>query len=305
MKLASFPKCFMDELVLERTMSVFDWIEMAADLPIDGLELHGGFLETLDEAYLTKVESALQRHHLEMPMFCHSPDFTKWGADERREEVAREKRKIDVTARLGGRFCRVLSGQRRPGVMKEVGVQWVVECIRELLDCAAEKGVVLAIENHYKDNYWEFPEFAQNSDVFLEIVNRIDSPWFGVQYDPSNAIVAGEDPIELLEKVKSRVVTMHASDRFLKLGHYFRENIDSRVFFKSTDSTIFRRSCSTSSSPVRRSTSLASFILAFFANQRGLSGITRSIIKNGTASTAPAPSFQRHSRLPNPISPMT
>jgi sugar phosphate isomerase/epimerase len=54
-------------------------------------------------------------------------------------------------------------------------------------------------------------------------VNQIDSPWFGVQFDPSNAILAGEDPVELLETVKHRVVTMHASDRHLKPGHTIEE----------------------------------------------------------------------------------
>ena len=41
---------------------------------------------------------------------------------------------------------------------------------------------------------------------------------FGVQYDFSYAIFAGDDPIALLEKVKDRVVSMHASDRHLKQG---------------------------------------------------------------------------------------
>jgi sugar phosphate isomerase/epimerase len=213
----------VDQLVVERTMSVFDWIGTAAGLPVDGLELYDGFLESLDEAYLTKVRRALERRRFEMPMLCCSPDFTKPGADERREEVEREKRMIDVTARLGGRFCRVLSGQRRPEVSRGQGVRWAVESIRQLLDHAADKNVVLAIENHYKDNYWKYPEFAQKRDVFLEIVNQIESPWFGVQYDPSNALVAGEDTIELLEQVKHRVVTMHASDRLLKPGHTLEE----------------------------------------------------------------------------------
>jgi len=55
-------------------------------------------------------------------------------------------------------------------------------------------------------------------DIFSEIVDRIDSPWFGVNYDPSNALLAGDDPLILLDRVKDRVVTMHASDRYLKSG---------------------------------------------------------------------------------------
>ena len=54
--------------------------------------------------------------------------------------------------------------------------------------------------------------------VGTQIVERIDSPWFGVNYDPSNAIVAGEDPLAVLQAVKRRVVTMHASDRYLTGG---------------------------------------------------------------------------------------
>jgi sugar phosphate isomerase/epimerase len=55
---------------------------------------------------------------------------------------------------------------------------------------------------------------------FLHIVNAIDdTEYFGVQYDPSNALVAGDDPIELLETVKHRVKTMHASDRYLEPGY--------------------------------------------------------------------------------------
>jgi sugar phosphate isomerase/epimerase len=49
-------------------------------------------------------------------------------------------------------------------------------------------------------------------------VEQIDSPWFGVNFDPSNTVLAGEDPNELLKKIKHRVVSMHASDRYLTSG---------------------------------------------------------------------------------------
>lgn len=216
-KLAAFPKCYMDELCVHRTMTVEQWIDLAATLGVDGLEFYSGFLST-DPAFLAQTKAQLARHGLRMPMLCCSPDFTEPDPALLAREIAREKEMIQTTAYFGGRFCRVLSGQRRPGLSRADGVAQVVRVIKGLLPFAESHGVVLTLENHYKDNYWKYPEFAQKQEVFVEIVNQIESPWFGVNYDPSNTILAGEDPIELLELVKHRVVSMHASDRFLKSG---------------------------------------------------------------------------------------
>jgi sugar phosphate isomerase/epimerase len=221
-RLAAFPKCYMDELCVTRSISLFQWIEMAGALTIEGLELYPGFFTSFDLPYLQEVRESLQRHRLLMPMLCASPDFTQPSADERRAEVERCKKMIDLVAFFESpspRTCRVLSGQRRPGISEEDGVAMVVECIGQLLSYAAEHGVILALENHYKDNYWRYPEFAQRLPVFLRIVQAIDSPWFGVNYDPSNAMLAGEDPLVVLAAVKDRVVSMHASDRRLLDGY--------------------------------------------------------------------------------------
>ena len=119
---------------------------------------------------------------------------------------------------LGGSYCRVLSGQRRPELSVDEGINLAVQCIEACLPYAAQKNITLILENHYKDDFWEYPEFAQKMDVFCQLVERIHQPNFGVNYDPSNAFLAGEDPIELLKRVSARVVTMHASDRYLKEG---------------------------------------------------------------------------------------
>ena len=52
------------------------------------------------------------------------------------------------------------------------GVAMVVECIEELLPHAAARGVILALENHYKDNYWTHPEFAQHLRVSAPSVTQ-------------------------------------------------------------------------------------------------------------------------------------
>lgn len=218
-KLSAFPKGYMDELTLpDENMSIFKWIEMAATLGVDGLEFYCGFRDLQNAANLPKIRAALEAEGLVMPMLCCSPDFTHPDQEFRDKQIALEKEWINMTAELGGEYCRVLSGQRRPEISRSEGVDFTVGAIEACLPHAEKAGVKLIIENHYKDNYWKYPEFAQKMDIFCEIVDRIDSPIFGVNYDPSNTLLAGEEPLELLERVKHRVLTMHASDRYLSSG---------------------------------------------------------------------------------------
>ena len=202
-------------------MSVFDWIEMAQGLPAEGLEMYDGFFQSLETSALNRIRDAIHDAGFVMPMLCCSPDFTNPDREQRQRAVDREAEMIRVCHHLGGAgsVCRVLSGQRYPEVSREQGIAWVVECLEQVLPVAREYGVILGLENHYKDGFWKYPEFAQKQDVFLELLDAVpEREFFGVQYDPSNAVVAGDDPVELLRRVADRVVSVHASDRYLEEG---------------------------------------------------------------------------------------
>ena len=216
-KIAAFPKGFIKQLV-SGEMSIYTWIDLATELEIDGLEFYNDFADVQDPNNWPKIRKAVEATGMVIPMMCASPDFTIPDPGGRAREVEKEIASIRMSAQLGAQYCRVLSGQRRKTITREEGLGYVVDSIEACLPEAQRLGVTLILENHYKDDFWTEPEFAQMMDVFVELVNRIDSPWFGVNFDPSNAIAAGEEPLELLEKVKQRVVTMHASDRYLANG---------------------------------------------------------------------------------------
>ena len=216
-QLAAFPKAFIRPLCAG-TMALREWVELAAPLGLDGLEYYGGFHELADPARWADARRTVEAAGMVIPMLCCSPDFTQPDPELRRREIEREKNWIRLAASLGAGYCRVLSGQRRPELTTEEGLKIVVENIEACLPEAEACGVTLILENHYKDDFWSYPEFAQKMDLFCELVGRIRHPRFGVNYDPSNAFLAGDDPLELLRRVKHRVVTMHASDRTLIEG---------------------------------------------------------------------------------------
>lgn len=216
--LAVFPKAYMQALCKDGTMTLHNWINLASSLQVDGLEWYAGFIEMQDEKNWSPLRKKVESHGMKIPMLCCSPDFTHPDPAYRKTEIKKQKSWIDMIHALGGEYCRVLSGQRRPGLTIEKGIQYTVECISECLTYAQPLGIKLNIENHYKDDFWLYPEFAQKMDVFCAIVNAINHPHFGVNFDPSNAFLAGDDPLRLLYEIADRVITMHASDRYLASG---------------------------------------------------------------------------------------
>jgi sugar phosphate isomerase/epimerase len=217
-QLAAFPKAYMNALCKDGTMKVSEWIDIAGNLDIDGIEWYAGFLEMENDANWKIFRRQVEDKGMVIPMMCCSPDFTHPDKSFRDIEIAKQKHWIDMTYALGGKYCRVLSGQKRPELSIDLGIQLAADCIHECLPYAQERDITLIIENHYKDDFWTYPEFAQKMDIFCALVDKINHPFFGVNYDPSNTYLAGEDPIELLNRVSHRVVTMHASDRYLKEG---------------------------------------------------------------------------------------
>lgn len=220
MRISVFPKGEMDAILAGR-MSVFDWLKMVEELPVEGVELYSGFFRGQTDTFVDDVAAAIHGRGFEMPMLCASPDLTHPDPGVRRKEIEEELRMIEITHRISGSGAstRVLTGQRHPGVAVEQGIRWFLEALDELLPAARERDILLGLENHYKDGIWAYPEFAQRAEVFHELLSRIDeSVHFGVQFDPSNAITAGEDSGDFLDTVIDRVYTMQASDRSLTPG---------------------------------------------------------------------------------------
>src|SRR5690349_11124888 len=120
-KLAAFPKAYIHALCKDGTVTISEWIQLASKLEIDGLEWYSGFLEMQDKSKWAGFRKEVEATGKTIPMMCCSPDFTHPDKAFRDKEIAKQKEWIEMTYILGGKYCRVLSGQRRPELSIDEG----------------------------------------------------------------------------------------------------------------------------------------------------------------------------------------
>ena len=89
-KLAAFPKAFMQQLCKDGTMTVSEWIALASELDVQGLEWYAGFLEMEDESNWARFREEVETRGKEIPMVCCSPDFTHPEAAFREIEIEKQ-----------------------------------------------------------------------------------------------------------------------------------------------------------------------------------------------------------------------
>ncbi len=214
MRLSAVPMIYFKSMVLERTMKLEEWFPIAASLGINGTEIHDRSLASFEPAYLDHIGEELAKNKLRLSQLVGAADFTHPDPAARVRELEITRRNIDVAARLGGTCVRLTAGQVHPTVSREEGVAWACEGLKAAAEYAVGQKVWVAYEDHYKDYFWERPDFSQRGEIFLEIVNRLRETPLKVNFDFGNPVMIGEDPIALLRHVVDRVVNVHCSDRF-------------------------------------------------------------------------------------------
>jgi sugar phosphate isomerase/epimerase len=87
----------------------------------------------------------------------------------------------------------------------EVTLQQSIDSLGKLADRAAGYGVTLCVKAHVGASIY-------NTPTTLRVMQAITSPAFGIDMDPSHIHRAGENPVEALQAVISRVKHIHIRD---------------------------------------------------------------------------------------------
>ncbi len=211
MKLSCLPVSFFADITAGK-MSVADWARMGASLKLDAVDLSILFLPERTVKAAEVIRSQIENAGMSATMLTTYPDFTHPDRQQRLRELDQEVQAVRLAAALGASFIRVTAGQAHPETSVKDGIAWAADGLSHLIDAAGNLGVQLAYENHAKPGAWTYTDFSQPPEIFLEILSRVPSPLLGVNFDTGNATAFAVNPLDFLNQVLGRVVSVHAAD---------------------------------------------------------------------------------------------
>ena len=211
MRLSCLPVSLYDNIFTGKS-SVADWIQFGAELGLDAVDFSIKFFPERDAETIKQTRAALEKQNIIPCMLACYSDFTHPDPAQRAQELVDLKADIALAEALGAEFIRVTAGQNHPGTERAAGVQWVTDGFQRALDAAEKHGITLAYENHTKGAPWDYWDFSQPTEIFLEILDALSDTPLGVCFDTANPLVLGEDVLTLLEAVVHRIVVVHIFD---------------------------------------------------------------------------------------------
>ncbi len=166
--------------LLAGTLQVTDMMDFCVEHGFEGLDLTGyylpGYPEVPNDTYLFQLKRKLHTIGLSLSGTGCRNNFVKQDPKARDLEIQLVKNWVDLTAKLGAPVLRVFAGTTEiPGFSWQESAKWVVDSLKECVDYAAKKGVIIGLQNHH--------DFIQTADQAIEIIQKVNSPWCGLILD--------------------------------------------------------------------------------------------------------------------------
>jgi sugar phosphate isomerase/epimerase len=160
------------------TMTLIEFIDLAATLPVDTVELTSYYwAETTDE-YAKKLLAHAKKMKLPISGVPVRNEFTLLDDAKRKVEIDHVKKWIGLAATAEAKTVRIFAGAVPKGDTRDAARKRVVEAIEECCTVAEKAGVLLALENH--------GGLTETADDILAIAKAVKSKAFGLNVDTGN-----------------------------------------------------------------------------------------------------------------------
>jgi len=214
-----FGEVYPQQSAPDRRMTLEQFIDRANTLGVNGVSLESCFIAPLAEDYLSGIRQRLDACQLDRVYAWGHPDGLEGGKNERAydEMIA----SLDHARWIGAPVMRVV-GSSLMFRHEPHGPQ--IERLSRMFSSAvkhAEKyDIRLAVENHI--------DFT--SDEMLQLIENVDSPYLGINFDTGNFLRLLDDPVKGMEKLAKHVYATHIKDLRVQKG----ATADDWFFFSCT-----------------------------------------------------------------------
>jgi sugar phosphate isomerase/epimerase len=190
-------------------MDLFAFADLAADMGLDAIEPTAYYFPPdVDSAYLHRLHRHAFLLGLDISGTAIGNDFCLPDGPERTKQIEQTKTWIDRAAELRAPVIRTFAGTKPKGDTDEAAIERTIAAYREVLPHAANRGVMLALENH--------GGITSTPEQMLKIVNAIDHPNFGVNFDSANFRTA--DPYADLAKIAPYAINVQLKTEVTRGG---------------------------------------------------------------------------------------
>jgi sugar phosphate isomerase/epimerase len=190
------------------TMTYDDFIDLAAAMNIDAVELTQYYFPETTPEYLAHLKGRCSRLGLDVSGTAVGNNFCTSSADKLKEQLAMVKQWVEHSARLGAKTMRIFAGNVDKGDTEEQARARCIAAIQEACDHAAKYGIFLALENH--------GGIVATAEQMVPIVKAVKHDWFGVNWDNGNFHSA--DPYAELALIAPYAVTVQIKTEIQRKG---------------------------------------------------------------------------------------
>ena len=199
--------------VINGEMTIKEYAELCKSLELDGFDLGLIQLKNHSPGYVNQIKKDIKDVGIPVVMITTYPDFTHPDPMQREREFEYLRHDIALASNIGAKYLRITAGQAHPKMEVHEGINLVVENFKNIAPVAEKFGITLVYEDHSKPGAWDYMDFSNPPDIFLEIARQIKDTSIRINFDTANILVAGEErTLEVLEEVIDQVDTIHVAE---------------------------------------------------------------------------------------------
>lgn len=192
---------YPDQDTPEKNLTMGEFLARAHELGVDGVSLETCFLESFDDAYLKDLKAQLDEYKFDRVWAWGHPDGLERGKNP--EAFEQMKSLIPKAKVIGADVMRVTGSSlmfRHEDHLPQIKA--LAKQFKEAIKIAEDCDVKMAVENHI--------DFT--ADEIMMLLEEIDSPNMGVNFDTGNFLRLLDDPIAGMEKLAPYTLAVHLKD---------------------------------------------------------------------------------------------